>query len=296
MSSRSSSAAASARAPSVAAVPGSTSFEPRRSTGSRPRITGAHGSAGRSSDDASPGSSGDASAWARSRSSTSAAVASSHSSENAQLSTTRTASSPSSSAGPSSSAARRERLDADGRVDERANDRRRVVRAEKTVALDVDPAWRRGVEHDGAPDRGAVAQHHPIAPGCDDGGSEPELRVRVPDPDDASGDPAGAVVHGEPCAVRDRRELLEGDLDPVRPWEGAGCDERVAAANLPALDARQADGHPLPRPCARHRRVVHLHGADAHVTPGRFQPESCRPRRSPPTRACRSQRCRSRAE
>ena len=73
------------------------------------------------------------------------------------------------------------------------------------------------------------------------------------------------------AAVRDRRELLERDLEPVRPREGAGCDERVAAADVPPLDAGQADGHPLARGRARHRRVVHLYGADPHVTSGRLQ-------------------------
>ena len=70
------------------------------------------------------------------------------------------------------------------------------------------------------------------------------------------------MVHGEPGAVGDRLQLLERHLEAVRAREGARGDERVAAREVAALEARQADGDALPGLGTLDGRIVHLHRAD----------------------------------
>ena len=93
------------------------------------------------------------------------------------------------------------------------------------------------------------------------------------DANDARWNPGRAVVHRQPGAARDRLELLERDLEPVRAGKRVRGDERVAAVDVAPLDARQVDGHPLPGLRALDGRVVHLHRADAHVAARRLEPQ-----------------------
>ena len=101
--------------------------------------------------------------------------------------------------------------------------------------------------------------------GGHDRGGKAELRVVVADPHDARRDATRPVVHREPRSVGNRLELLERHLEPVRPGERTRGDERVAAANLRALDARQADRHAVTGGRPLDRGVMHLDGACAHV-------------------------------
>ena len=83
--------------------------------------------------------------------------------------------------------------------------------------------------------------------------------MRLVHADDPRGDPARAVVDGEPGAVGNRLELVEGDLQSVRARERARRHEGVSPPHLVALDPRQAHGHALSGLGPRDRRVVYLH-------------------------------------
>ena len=150
-------------------------------------------------------------------------------------------------------------------MDEGADDRGRVVSAEQPVALCVDSARRRGVEDDASTEGGLAAQHHAIAAGGDHRGCEPELRVRVPDADHTCRDAARPVMHREPRAVGDRRELLERHLEAVRPGECARRHEDIAAPEVAPLDAGKVDGNALAGLGTLDGSVVHLDGADADI-------------------------------
>ncbi len=156
----------------------------------------------------------------------------------------------------------------------RADDRGGVALVEKSVALRVDAARRRGVEHDRPADRRLRPQHDAIAAGRDDRGGEAQLGVALADADDARGNPARPVVYREPGAVADRLELGERHLEPVRARERVGRDEGVTPADIAPLHARQVDGHALAGLRSTDRRVVHVHRPDAHVATGGLQSKS----------------------
>ena len=110
---------------------------------------------------------------------------------------------------------------------------------EQAVALAVDPAWRRRIEHHRAADGRLLPEDDAVAARGDDRRCEAQLGVVVPDAHDARRDPARAVVHGQPGAVGNRLELAERDLEPVRARERARRDERLTATDLRALDPRE---------------------------------------------------------
>ncbi len=89
---------------------------------------------------------------------------------------------------------------------------------------------------------------------------------------------------------------VERDVEPVARRERARRDERVAAAELGALDARERDRDPLPRLRPLDRAVVHLDAADAHVASRRLDAqlvalaERARPERARRDRADPAQR------
>ncbi len=147
--------------------------------------------------------------------------------------------------GPSSSPeATCRRLDReDGRLDRR----RDVAALEKVHTPGVAMTRRSGVEDDASADRRLAAQDDPIASCGDDRGCEAELSPALADPHDTRRHVARPEVHVESRAVRDRLELVERDVEPVRHRIRAGRDERLAALDLPALDPGQADGDTLTR-------------------------------------------------
>ena len=163
-------------------------------------------------------------------------------------------------------------LDGHRLVDERADDRGGIALVEKPVALGVDAARRRGSSTTAPPTVVSVRRTTRSPRAATTGAasrswawSSPTRTTRA-----GSGSSRGARRAGR---RRDRLELGERDLEPVRARERAGRDERVAAADVAPLDARQVDGHALPGLGPSDRRVVHLHRADAHVAPGRLQPQ-----------------------
>ena len=92
--------------------------------------------------------------------------------------------------------------------------------------------------------------------------------------DDAPGDAARAVVHREPCAVRDRLRAPRARPRAGRSGEGAGGDERVAAARGRCRSRPgRLDRHALPRLGPLDRGVVHLDGPDPDVAAGGLQPQ-----------------------
>src|SRR5438105_1237778 len=149
-------------------------------------------------------------------------------------------------------------------------------RGRDVAALDqVDPAgarvtWRRRVEYAPASERRFAAQDDAVAAGGHGRRGQPQLRVPLSDPANDGWDLGGAVVDMDAGAVLDRRELLERDVEPVARRVGARIDQRLAAVELSAFDARQADGDTLPGFCALDRPVVHLHAANAHREAGRL--------------------------
>ena len=82
-----------------------------------------------------------------------------------------------------------------------------------------------------------------------------------------------AVVDDDAGAVRDRLELPQRHVEPEARREGAGADERVAAADRGSLDARDRDRDALPRFRARDLLVVDLDAPDARLEPARLDPE-----------------------
>ena len=128
------------------------------------------------------------------------------------------------------------------------------------------------IEHGAAADGRHVAEHDAVAARGHDRRREPQLRVAAR-LDDAGGHGGGAVVDVKPRAVGDRRELLERDVEPVARPQAAGCDERVAAAQLAPLDARERERDPLSRLGPLDRAVVHLDAPHPHVPPGRLGAE-----------------------
>ncbi len=125
-------------------------------------------------------------------------------------------------------------------VDERANDRRGIALLEQAVALAVDPAWRRGIEHDRARERRLLPEDDAVAARRDDRGCQPQLGMVVPHAHDARRDSRRAVMDGQPGAVRNRLELAERDLEPIRARERARARRAPRRADL--ARARSPEG------------------------------------------------------
>ena len=104
-------------------------------------------------------------------------------------------------------------------------------------------ARRRRVDDEPAADRRPRAQHDAVAARSHDRRVEPELGESV-DPHDAREHRRGAVV--DEHARRDRRELLDLDVEPVADVVRIGLDEGVASAELSPLDAGKGNCDALP--------------------------------------------------
>ena len=128
---------------------------------------------------------------------------------------------------------------------------------------------RRRVDHAAAADRRAGAQDDAVASRGDDGLREAELRPALAHAHDAAEHLRGAVVDVD--AGRDLGELLEHDVEAVADGVRARRHERVAAAQLAALDAGQGDRDALARLGALDRPVVHLDAAHANAAAARLR-------------------------
>ena len=124
-------------------------------------------------------------------------------------------------------------------------------------------ARRARVEHGPTADGRVRAENDAVAACGDDRLRQAQLREALAHAGDPRHDLARAVVDLD--AGRDLVHRLERDVEPVARTEGARRDERVAAAKLGALDARQRDGDALARLGALDRTVVHLDAADPHL-------------------------------
>ena len=69
------------------------------------------------------------------------------------------------------------------------------------------------------------------------------------------------MVDDQPCAVGDRRQLLQHDVEAIRGRVGARLDEDVAAHDLPPLDPRQRHRDALARLGSVDRAIVDLDAA-----------------------------------
>jgi hypothetical protein len=104
------------------------------------------------------------------------------------------------------------------------------------------------------------------------------------------------VVDVDAGAVVDGHDLLQADVEAVADRIGAGLDQRIAAAELCALDAGQAHRDALPGLGNVDSAVVHLDGADADVEAGwldtqrRARADRARPERPRRDRADAAQR------
>src|SRR5207245_9328771 len=63
------------------------------------------------------------------------------------------------------------------------------------------------------------------------------------------------------------------DVEAIRDRKVTGCDQRIAAPEVTALERRDVDCDALDRISMLDRCVVNLDASDAHDPPGRFQPE-----------------------
>ena len=150
-----------------------------------------------------------------------------------------------------------------------------------------------GIEHRPAAERGLAAQDHPVASCGDHGRRESKLGEALAEPYDARERVRRPDVHLHSCAVVDRLELLERDVEPVGDRIGARRDERLASRNLVALHPGKAHRNPLTRLGTIDVMVVHLHAPNPDVAAGRARAAAGRRPRSCPTRASRSPPCRS---
>ena len=216
--------------------PGSRPIAPRRSTGSSGSTAAAHGSAAAARRAARPGSSGDSSARAREPLGDEAPRSPRASVRERPAVRRRPRRAPP-RAPPVEQAARGERLDPRRARRRCADDRGRVARAR--AAGRVPRRGRRG----GAGSRTTApptvvsrAQDDAVAARGDNGRREAQLRVHArPTRTTRAGIRARAVVHRDARAVRDRRQLLELDIEPVRGGKAPGvtsasprCERRAA--------------------------------------------------------------------
>src|SRR5205823_10627937 len=108
--------------------------------------------------------------------------------------------------------------------------------------FEVGVTWWRRIDHLAAAHRCLRSEHDPVAALRDDRRGEAELR-ESPGADDAPESRARAVV--DKRAFRNRRELLQRDVEPVAGRVCAGCDERVTAPQVVPLDSGQGNGDAL---------------------------------------------------
>ena len=155
-------------------------------------------------------------------------------------------------------------LDTDRRVD-RGRD---VAAFEQRDPLRVRVPRRRGIHDAAAADRRSRAQHDAVAARRDDRRGKPQLRVAVACTGNARRNVRRAVVDVHPR--RDLPQRLERDVEPVADGKRVRRHERVAAAEVVALDARQAHGNALAGLRALDRPVVHLDAPHADVAAERL--------------------------
>ncbi len=166
-----------------------------------------------------------------------------------------------------------------GDVAERRHENRRVngrrdlpAFDERQALLVAMPGWRR-VEDGPAADCRLAAQDDAVAPGRDDRRRKAKLSPALPDAHDSRLHARCPYVDVETRAVGDRLELVERDVEPERDRVRVVGDERLAARDLPALDARQADGDALPGFRPWDVAVVYLDAANAHGHARRLDPQ-----------------------
>ena len=147
---------------------------------------------------------------------------------------------------------------------------------------------RNRIDDDAAADGRLATEDDAVAASCDDRHCEPELSEALPCANDPRRHGRGSVVDVEARPVRDRRELLECDVEPVARCERPPREQRVASPELVPLHARECHGDSLAGVGALDRAVVHLDAAHADVAPaGLGSKEVAGADRSRPERPCR---------
>ena len=275
-----------ARSPSAGAAPGRVEpCAPRRSTAEQRQDGRRPGLGGSSSPSGMPGSSGGSRARRAARATVGAQLLEPRRARRTSRRRARRAARPA-RARRGEQPAGLQLLAGDRRVDGRADDRLRVAALEQLEPRGVEAARRRRVEHDAAADGRLGAQDDAVAAGGDDRLASRSCAKR-PLAHDAGRDVARAEVDRD-ARPATRLELLERDVEPVADRIGAGLDERVAAPQLRALDARAA---PTATRCPASARSTGrsctwtLRTRTSQARPARRAAR--RPRRSSPTRACR---------
>jgi hypothetical protein len=81
--------------------------------------------------------------------------------------------------------------------------------------------------------------------------------------------PGSSVMHE--CARRDRSQRLQLDVEAIARRVRPRLDEDVAAAKVPAFDARQRERYALTRESDIDFAIVHLHASHSDVPTGRLR-------------------------
>ena len=158
-------------------------------------------------------------------------------------------------------------------MDERLHDRDRIVRREQLEPFGIRCARGSGVEDAAAAERRPVAEDDTVAAGRDDRVGETELGEPISHADEPRRRLGRPVVHAHARVIPDRLQLGELHVEPVAERIGAGLDERIAALEDMALDARDRERDALAGFGALDRLVVDLHAPNANIGAGRLGPQ-----------------------
>ncbi len=122
-------------------------------------------------------------------------------------------------------------------------------------------------------ERRLSTEDHAVAARRHHRGGEAELGEAFPETHDPCRAVRRAEVHLHTRIVRDRKDLLEDDVEAVRRRVRAGRDQRLSPRDVTPLDPGKAHRNALTGFRPIDVAVMHLDAADPHVATRRLEPK-----------------------